>query len=146
MKKRTTLFALVLMAFMGVSAQEWKAVDSVEVEEAPDTVSCNEQESMGEIIPQVPFGELDSLVMKSLDDRYVVVYKDGRCGIYDLMKEENVTKIDYASLRYSFRKELEGNFYTYFVWENEDLMGIIGIAEVNNQFVAISMPKEDEQE
>ena len=101
---------------------------------------------MGEIIPQVPFGELDSLVMKSLDDRYVVVYKDGRCGIYDLMKEENVTKIDYASLRYSFRKELEGNFYTYFVWENEDLMGIIGIAEVNNQFVAISMPKEDEQE
>ena len=96
-------------------------------------------------IPQIPFEELDSLTMSSLDDRYVVVYKDGKCGIYDLLKEENVTRIEYGYLRFSFRKEMEGEFYTYFSWEEDKTLGVIGIAEVNNQFISIAMPKKENE-
>ena len=80
------------------------------------------------------------------DERYVVVYKDGKCGIYDLQKEENVTCIEYGNLRFSFRKEMEGEYYTYFSWEEETTLGVIGIAEVNNQFISIAMPKKDEDD
>lgn len=82
--------------------------------------------------------------MGSLDDRYVVVYKGGKCGIYDLQKEENVIRIEYSHIRFSFRKEMEGEYYTYFFWEEEKTQGVIGIAEVNNQFISIAMPKKDE--
>ena len=82
--------------------------------------------------------------MSNLDDRYVVVYKGGKCGIYDLQKKANVTRIEYGYLRFSFRKEMEGEYYTYFFWEEETTQGVIGIAEVNNQFISIAMPEKDE--
>lgn len=84
--------------------------------------------------------------MSSLDDRYVLVYKEGKCGIYDLLKEENVTRIEYSYLRFSFRKEMEGEYYTYFLWEEETTQGVIGIAEVNNQFISIAMPKKEDDD
>ena len=67
-------------------------IDNIEV---VDTIDCSKLEAPS--IPQIPFAELDSLTMSNLDDRYVVVYKDGKCGIYDLLKGENVTRIEYGS-------------------------------------------------
>lgn len=114
-----------LLLATSVSAQVIEAVDSIDVEtgviyyadstQVTDTISCDTLDLSKPPIPQIPFEEeLDSLTMSSLDDRYVVVYKDGKCGIYDLLKEENVTRIEYSYLRFSFRKEMEGEFYTYF--------------------------------
>ena len=145
------VFVLCMLMPLFVSAQ---VIDSIDLEtgvinyadstQVTDTINCETLDLSKPHIPQIPFDELDSLTMSSLDDRYVVVYKDGRSGIYDLQKEENVTRIEYGCLRFSFRKEMEGEYYTYFFWEEETSQGVIGIAEVNNQFVSIAMPKKEE--
>lgn len=109
-----------------------------------DTISCDTIDCNNLPIPQIPFGELDSLTMHSIDARYVVVWRSGKCGIFDLQKEENVTRIEYSYLHYSFRKEMDGEYYTFFVWEEKETTGVVGIAEANNQFVAIAKTKEDE--
>lgn len=150
------LVMVLLLVAASVSAQVIEAVDSIDVEtgvvyyadttQVTDTICCDTLGLSTPPIPQIPFGELDSLTMCSLYDRYVVAYKDGKCGIYDLLKEENVTRIEYGYLRFSFRKEMDGEYYTYFSWEDEMTLGVIGIAEVNNQFISIGMPKKDDDE
>ena len=139
----------LLMPF-AASAQEIEAVDSIDVEtgiiyyadstQVSDTIDCTNPP-----IPQVPLNECDSLIARDVTDRYGVVYKDGKCGIYDLVKHENVTRIEYRELWFSFRREIEGEYYSYFGWEENDSKGVIGVAEANNQFVAISMPKEQNE-
>lgn len=143
------LLLLFAWAFGLTTSAQTSVVDSIDLSDIDtigivDTIDCSRLETP--FIPQIPFGELDSLTMSRLDDRYVVVYKDGKCGIYDLLKEENVTRIEYSYLRFSFRKEMEGEYYTYFFWEEETAQGVIGIAEVNNQFISIAMPKKDEDD
>ena len=143
----------LLMPF-AASAQEIEAVDSIDVEtgviyyadstQVNDTISTDTIDYANPPIPQIPLEECDSLTARDVTDRYGVVYKDGRCGIYDLMKHENVTRIDYKELWFSFRREIEGEYYSYFGWEEDDSKGVIGVAESNNQFIAISMPKEQD--
>ena len=135
-------------------AQEIEAVDSIDVEtgviyyadstQVNDTISTDTIESANPPIPQVPLNECDSLIARDVTDRYGVVYKNGKCGIYDLVKHENVTRIEYRELWFSFRREIEGEYYSYFGWEEDDSKGVIGVAESNNQFIAISMPKEQD--
>lgn len=110
--------------------------------EVVDTIACTELDNP--LVPQIPFEELDSMTMQSLSDRYVVVYKEGKCGIYDLMREKNVTRIEYDELVMAFRKELEGESYTYFRVVVERKKGLLGISERDNQFVAVLMSKEEE--
>lgn len=151
---RNFIFILLMALTIDVNGQLVEQVDSIDMEtgvinpannmEVVDTIDCSETKAS--TIPQIYFEELDSLTMSDLDKRYVVVYKDGKCGIYDLRKEENVTRIEYGYLRFSFRKEMEGEYYTYFFWEEETTQGVIGIAEVNNQFISIAMPKKDEDD
>lgn len=141
----------LLMPF-AASAQEIEAVDSIDVEtgviyyadstQVSDTISADTIDCTNPPIPQVPLNECDSLMARDVTNRYGVVYKDGKCGIYDLVKHENVTRIEYKELWFSFRREIEGEYYSYFGWEENDSKGVIGVAEANNQFVAISMPKE----
>ncbi len=121
-----------------------RVIYSVNNMEVVDTIDCSTIETP--LIPQIPFAELDSLTMSSLDNRYVVVYKDGKCGVYDLLNEENITRIEYNNLKFSFRKEMEGGYYFYFYWEKEKNSGFVGIAEMNNHFISIALPKKDEQE
>ena len=148
------IICLFLMLCITASAQVNEQVDSVDVltgeifptEEIMevDTVSCDSLFHQEASIPQIPLELLDSMLVSNFDDRYAVVYKGGKCGIYDRQKEENVTRIEYTALWFSFRKEVEGEYYTYFGWDEPETMGVIGIAEVNNQFIAIAMPKSDD--
>ena len=145
MKQILLLFA---WAFAMTAVAQTAEVDSINVDdlyntEAADTIDCADLETPD--IPQIPFEELDSITMSSLDDRYVVVYKDGKCGVYDLLKEENVTRIEYEYLSMGLRKEFEREFYTYFRLINDGNEGILGIVETNNQFIAVMMPKEEEK-
>lgn len=153
--RQILLFLSVLMSFL-VSAQKNEAVDSIDVEtgviyfadstQVTDTICTDAIDSTNPPILQVPLEECDSLMARDITDHYGVVYKNGKCGIYDLLKEENVTRIEYGYLRFSFRKEMEGEYYTYFFWEEETTQGVIGVAEVNNQFISIAMPKKDEDD
>ena len=150
------LLMLGLLMPFAASAQEIEAVDSIDVEtgviyyadstQVNDTISTDTIESANPPIPQVPLNECDSLIARDVTDRYGVVYKDGKCGIYDLVKHENVTRIEYSYLWYAYRKEFEGEYFTYFSWEEPETLGVIGVAEANNQFVAISMPKKRDVE
>ena len=63
-----------------------------------------------------------------------------------MLKEENVTRIEYSFLRFSFRKEMEGEYYTYFAWDEQDKYGVVGVSEKTNEFVAISFPRKKNEE
>lgn len=132
---RKTTVLLLLLCRMTVYAQE-----AVEV----DTIRCESHDGVEVSVPQIPLEETDSLLMENSIDRYGVVWKDGRCGIYDQQKGENVTLIEYTALWMTFRKEVEGENFTYFGWESSDAKGIIGIAEATNHVMKIAMQKEEE--
>lgn len=150
---RNSIFILLMAMAIDLNAQVVERVDSIDMRtgviypannvKVVDTIDCAEIGAF--VIPQIPFEELDSLTMSSLDDRYVVVYKGGKCGVYDLFKEEIVTRIEYEFLSLGFRKEFEGEYFTYFRLRNDGKEGVLGIAEANNQFITILMPKEEEQ-
>lgn len=154
MKKYLFVPMLFLVA-LDIGAQEVEAVDSIDVDtgiiypangvvmETPDSISSDS--IMEPSVIQVPLDSCDSLMVRNADDRYGVVWKDGKCGIYDITKWENVTNIEYKELWFSFRREIEGEYYTYFGWDEDDTKGVIGVAEVNNTFVAIWFPKNDEE-
>ena len=146
---------LCMLIPLTVSAQVMEAVDSIDVEtgfiyyadstHVNDTISTNTVDSANPPIPQIPLEECDSLMARDITDHYGVVYKDGKCGIYDLFKNENVTCIEYSYLWYAYRKEFEGEYFTYFSWEEPETIGVVGVAEVNNQFIGISMPKKQNE-
>lgn len=153
--KKELLLALFLFATLNGNAQEVEAVDSIDLEtgiiypangvamETPDTISADS--ITGPSVVQVPLDSCDSLMVSNPGDRYGVVWKGGKCGIYDISKWENVTNIEYMELWFSFRREMEDEYYTYFGWDEDDTKGVIGVAEVNNTFVAIWFPKNDEE-
>lgn len=80
----------LLLATSSVSAQVIDAVDSIDVEtgvvyyaapiQVTDTISCDTLDLSKPPIPQIPFEELDSLTMSSLNDRYAVVYKEANAA------------------------------------------------------------------
>ena len=153
MKKSLVLLFALLSSSAG--AQEVEVVDSIDMDsgnyiieyvEDRDSICADTIDLSTPSIPQIPLEKCDSLTLNSPGDRYGVVWKVGKCGIYDIVKWENVTKIEYKDLWYSFRKEMEGEYYSYFGWDEDDTKGIIGVAEVNNQFISISMPKKDEED
>lgn len=151
--KQTLLLCIVMPCV--ASAQEIEAVDSIDVEtgvvyyagstQVTDTVCADTIDSTNPPIPQIPLEECDSLMAQNVTDHYGVVYKDGKCGIYDLVKHENVTPIEYSYLWFAYRKEFEGEYFTYFSWEEPETIGVVGVAEVNNQFIGISMPKKRDE-
>lgn len=153
--KQFLFLALMLISQLAVSAREIEVVDSIDAEtgvvyhadsaQVSDTISTETIDCANPPIPQIPLEECDSLMARDITDHYGVVYKDGKCGIYDLVKNQNVTRIEYSYLWYAYRKEFEGEYFTYFSWEEPETIGVIGVAEVNNQFIGISMPKKQDE-
>lgn len=154
MNMKQLLLVLSMLLPMAVSAQEFEVVDSTEVEMISiydaDSSLVNEEvrmdglEGAKQTVQQVPLEECDSLMAHDMNAHYGVVYKDGKCGIYDLVKRENVTRIEYSYLWYAYRREFEGEYFTYFSWEEPETIGVVGVAEESNQYMAISMPKKKE--
>lgn len=150
------LLAMLVLVTANVAAQKNEAVDSIDLETGiiypangsgvavADTICADSIANPP--IPQIPLDKCDSLMVNSPGDRYGIVWRNGKCGIYDISKWENVTRIEYKDLWFSFRKEMEGEYYSYFGWDEDATKGVIGVAEVNNHFIAISMPKKDESE
>lgn len=153
--KKILCFVFVMSA-ANMTAQDIEAVDSIDVETgiiyhanggvSVDTISADTLDMSDPPVPQIPLDQCDSLMVSSSGDRYGVVWKDGKCGVFDIIKWENVTRIAYKDLWFSFRKEIEGEYYSYFGWDEDNTKGVIGVAEVNNQFVTICMPKNDYNE
>lgn len=156
MSMRQIVLILVLMMAGSMSAQDVEAVDSLDEETGiiyhPDgtqevnSLQLGKLSGLKQSVPQIPLGECDSLLISSFEDRYGVIWKDGKCGVYDLLKEVNVTRIEYSALHFSFRKEYDGEFYTYFAWDEKDRYGVVSISEETNVFVTISFSRKDNEE
>ena len=150
------LLTVGLLMPLVVSAKEIEAVDSINVEtgviyyadstQVRNTFSTDTIDCANPPIPQIPLEECDSLMARDITDHYGVVYKGGKCGIYDLVNNQNVTRIEYSYLWYAYRKEFEGEYFTYFSWEEPETIGVVGVSEANNQFIGISMPNKRDEE
>lgn len=91
---------LLVMCFLmqiGISsAQENESVDSIGVKagviyyadstQVTDSICADTINCTNPLIPQIPLEKCDCLMTRDVIDHYGVVYKDGKCGIYDLIK------------------------------------------------------------
>lgn len=77
-------------------------------------------------------------------ERYNIVYKDNKCGLYDIQADSLVTAIKYDALRYG-RTASEGGYeFTIWVGEMEDYEGMISIESTTNEPMEIMFPKQSE--
>ena len=74
-------------------------------------------------------------------ERYSIVYKDNKCGLYDIQADSLVTAIKYDALRYG-RTASEGG-YNFTIWmsETKDYEGLISFGNTTNELMEIMFPK-----
>ena len=72
---------------------------------------------------------------------YNIVYKDNKCGVYDIQADSLVTAIKYDALKYG-RTASEGGYeFIFWVGEMEDYEGMISIESSTNEPMEIMFPK-----
>lgn len=75
-------------------------------------------------------------------ERYNIVYKNNKCGLYDIQADSPVTAIKYDALRYG-RTASEGGYeFTIWVSETKDYEGMISIESTTNEPMEIMFPKQ----
>ncbi len=75
-------------------------------------------------------------------ERYNIVYRDNKCGLYDIQADSLVTAIKYDALRYG-RTASEGGYeFTIWVSETDYYEGMISIESTTNERVEVMMPKQ----
>ena len=80
-------------------------------------------------------------VEKTSVERYNIVYKDNKCGLYDIQADSLVTAIKYDALRYG-RAASEGGYeFTIWVGEMENYEGMISSESTTNEPLEIMFPK-----
>ena len=83
-------------------------------------------------------------VETTMVDRYKIVYKNNKCGLYDIQADSLVTAIKYDALRYG-RTASEGGYeFTIWVGEMEDYEGMISIESTTNEPMEIMFPIQSE--
>ena len=79
---------------------------------------------------------------KTSVERYNIVYKDNKCGLYDIQADSLVTAIKYDALRYG-RTASEGGYeFTIWVGEMENYEGMISIESTRNELMEIMFPRQ----
>lgn len=79
-------------------------------------------------------------------ERYNIVYKDNKCGLYDIKADSLVTAIKYDALKYA-RTASEGGYeFTIWVSETDDYKGLISIESTTNEPMEIMFPKQQSTE
>jgi hypothetical protein len=74
-------------------------------------------------------------------ERYNIVYRDNKCGLYDIQADSLVTAIKYDALRYG-RTASEGGYeFTIWVSETKDYEGLISFGSTTNELMEIMFPK-----
>ncbi len=74
------------------------------------------------------------------NERYNIVYNDGKCGIYDNNADSLVTLIKYDALKYSQCVIKDSIEITVWVCELDSLSGLASIAGENNEMLEIIFP------
>lgn len=87
---------------------------------------------------QIPLTYYDK-IQPTESEKYVIVYKDSLCGIYDVKDLRNVTDIKYTNLRVRNREMSDIGAITVFVYECGEQHGLISLCEANNEYVSIEL-------
>lgn len=74
-------------------------------------------------------------------ERYNIVYKDNKCGLYDIQTDSLVAAIKYDALKYARTASEVGYEFTVWVGDTEDYEGMISIGSTTNELVEIIFPK-----
>lgn len=83
-------------------------------------------------------------VEKTSVERYNIVYKDNKCGLYDIQADSLVTAIKYDALRFD-RTASEGVYeFTIWVSESKDYEGMISVESTTNELMEIMFPKRED--
>ena len=80
-------------------------------------------------------------VETTLVERYNIVYKDGKCGLYDCQADSLVTALKYDALSFGRTASEQGMEFTIWVGEMEDYKGVISIESTTNERMEIMFPK-----
>lgn len=75
-------------------------------------------------------------------ERYNIVYKDNKCGLYDIQADSLVTAIKYDALRYGKTASEGGYEFTIWVGEMENYEGMISIESTTNEPMEIMVPRQ----
>ena len=75
-------------------------------------------------------------------ERYSIVYKDSKCGLYDNQADSLVTAVKYDALKYGVTERRDGVEFTMWVGEMEDFQGMLAIESTTNEPVEIMFSKE----
>ena len=101
-----------------------------------DTIGAEETVSKKHIT-QVPLEQCEQIDTCSIT-KFAIVTKDGKQGIYDLEKHENVTEIDFDVAGFSRRYVSEDGIEVFYFYVEKGIeRGIIGVTGENNQTVGI---------
>ena len=80
-------------------------------------------------------------VETTMVERYSIVYKDNKCGLYDIQADSLVTAIKYDALKYGRTATEQGLEFTVWVGEMKDYEGMIAIESRTNEPMEIMFPK-----
>lgn len=75
-------------------------------------------------------------------ERYNIVYKDNKCGLYDTTADSLVTAVKYDALQFDRKASEQGIEFTIWVGEMEEYEGVISIESQTNEFMEIMFPKQ----
>ncbi|MBR2015152.1 MAG: hypothetical protein IJ998_07010 [Alistipes sp.] len=81
---------------------------------------------------------------KTSVERYNIVYKDNKCGLYDTAADSLVTAVKYDALQFDRKASEQGIEFTIWVGEMEEYEGVISIESQTNEFMEIMFPKQSE--
>lgn len=129
-----------------MSAQSVETVnDSIDENEAVvDTISADELiiNSLDSIINDMK--EFDNVEL-SPNPRYAFVTKDGKMGIFDMTRMENVTKIEFDDIWFSMRSTSDTGNMTLFRFQQGAKFGVLGVYEPDNSYRMIYFTDPDEE-
>ncbi len=126
-------FGLLTIAFVFFGqlsfAQEVVVADTIDAEEAFGKKH----------VTQVPLEQCNQIDTCSVT-KFAIVTKDGKQGIYDLEKHENVTEIDLDVAGFSRRYVSEDGIEVFYFYVEKGIeRGTIGVVGENNQTVGVWM-------
>lgn len=141
---RLALTILLVPTTMSAQSVEMES-DSIDANEAVvDTISADElfSNSLDSIINDLK--EFDNVEL-SPNPRYAFVTKDGKMGIFDMTRMENVTKIEFDDIWFSMRSTSDTGNMTLFRFKQGAKLGVLGVYEPDNSYRMIYFTDPDEE-
>lgn len=80
------------------------------------------------------------------DSRYDVVYLDGKCGVFDSQADSLVTACDYDSISFLKRADEDSVAVVLFSCRKDDMEGMLGVLEQNNEIMQVMFPSHPDED